>query len=138
MARDSKGRFEKGFCGNPNGRPRKEPREFTNTQMRRDFLTALEEPVTVPIDGKRTTMSAIELITKQLIRKAAAGNERCMFKVLDLRRQTLSDSAKKQMEYFMELLDSEEMHRRFPDAMTDEMLAAMRTLRDCLAENEIF
>lgn len=134
MSREADGRYKTGFCGNPKGRPRKEKRTFTATQLRRDFLLATEEELTVPIAGKRKKMPAIKLINMQLIRKAAAGNERCMFRVMDVRRQLIAEIVAERISLMQELLEKQQTYKDSPQDFTDEILALMQEARELLAD----
>jgi hypothetical protein len=56
MSRNKKGQYLPGHCGNPKGRPRKQPRETSKEQLRDDFFEAVDMPVTIVENGKRKTM----------------------------------------------------------------------------------
>jgi Family of unknown function (DUF5681) len=64
--------FKKGKSGNPKGRP-KGSRNLTSA-----ILAAANERVTIVEDGKRKTITKLEAATKQLVNKAASGNERAI------------------------------------------------------------
>jgi hypothetical protein len=64
--RDERGRFQAGFSGNPNGRPKKQPEvpKLLGEQLA-DKLW--EKVARVGADGKTRTMSAYELIVERFI-----------------------------------------------------------------------
>lgn len=61
-------RFKKGHSGNPQGRPK--GRRNLMTELRR----ALDETLTVVINGRRRTMTKREAICQQLANRSAAGD----------------------------------------------------------------
>ena len=130
--RDDKGRYPKGHSGNRRGHPPKEKRSFTKRQLREDILLTMEEELTVPIDGKATKIPAIVLIHKQLVRKAANGDVRCMLEVIELRREIMAEMVKERGEMTEELIATEKAVNENPEDATDLLLHAMQKIRDIL------
>ena len=77
MSRDSHGRFKKGFCPNPKGRGLKNKRTLNTIRPEDEFIEATEEEFTVNVGGKPQKSPAMDLIYRQLIRRAVAGDVRC-------------------------------------------------------------
>jgi hypothetical protein len=73
-------RFEKGQSGNPKGRRKKKPASFAEV-----FEEALNERVTVVINGRARSLTMKELIVEQLGEKAVKGNRRAINALLQLR-----------------------------------------------------
>ena len=71
-----KSRFQPGQSGNPRGRP-KSARNFATA-----FASELNDAVTVTEDGKRRRITKRQVIAKQLVNKAAAGDLRAIPLVL--------------------------------------------------------
>jgi hypothetical protein len=71
VARDDKGRIMKGCTGNPNGRPKKENRllRFLTEELEK------ENDLKGPQAEKYKGLTWDELIAKQLVRRAAAGDK---------------------------------------------------------------
>ena len=63
-------RFQKGRSGNPAGK--KNPRQSPGQIWQR----LLQETVTVSENGRKRTMTKLELVFSQMINKAAAGNDK--------------------------------------------------------------
>jgi hypothetical protein len=135
--RDIDGKFFEGHSGNPRGRPRKKKRLSNDTQLREDMLAAMEEELTVPIGGKRKKLPAILVIHKQLILKAANGDVRCMFKVIDLRRQIIAEVVEDRLRLLEQYLKNEKLVKRNPEDVTDKMLETMQAVRDMLREENM-
>lgn len=132
MSRNKRGQFKPGFCGNPKGRPRKQPREISPRQIRKTFFALGEMPVTVVEGGKRKTITADEAIDKQLLMKAVAG-ERWALQLYHKRRDKLV------LEYFDEqtsllktYVETEKLNREFPEEVTEKLLEVMRDTRALL------
>ena len=125
MSRDSRGKFEKGFCGNPLGRPRKITRTLDTIQHESEFIAATEEEFPVTIAGKTQKRPAIDLILKQLVRKAVSGDTRCMLKILELREAYALRDTDQKSELAKTLLDARERFQRNPEDHTDEFCEAM-------------
>jgi replication-associated recombination protein RarA len=126
MSRDSQGRFEKGFTGNPCGRPRKVKRALADINHKEEFIAATEEEFSATLGGKVRKTSAIDLINKQLIRKAVGGDVRCILKVLDMRESYDEAHRKQTVELFEAYLKKRDEVRRNPDDYTQETFDAMR------------
>jgi len=67
--------FQKGWSGNPNGRP-KGALNFTTV-----FLRTLREKVVTTENGKTKILTKLEALTKQLVNKAASGDLRAVSQV---------------------------------------------------------
>jgi hypothetical protein len=129
MSRNKLGRFEPGTCGNPRGRPRKIPRKVTSERLRKDFFEAAETLVPIIENGKRKLVPASVAIDKQLALKAASGNLRAIIEWKKTRQRHTWDYVKEQLEYFRQLMKSEDILRKFPEDVTDEYKAMTRNLR---------
>jgi hypothetical protein len=73
-----KSRFKKGQSGNPGGRPK------GSKSVKGVLESALSERVVVVENGERRSISKLEAAVKQLVNKAASGNERFMRQLLNL------------------------------------------------------
>lgn len=133
MTRDSKGRYVKGYCGNPNGRPRK--RTVADIQYAKEFIEATEEEISVNVGGKIQKTPAIDLIRKQLVRKAVAGDLRCMLKVIELRENYSSKDRDERKAYQQILMEAEFDIQNNPEDITDRELQAVADLRAYLKRN---
>ena len=137
MTRDTDGRYLPGHCGNLDGRPRKTKRSFNDAQLRNDMLAAMEEELTVPIDGKRKKLPAILVIYKQLILKAANGDVRCMFKVIDLRRHIITEMVEGRLEALQVYLQHEKFAKEHPEEVTEALSRAMQDVRNMLKDENM-
>jgi hypothetical protein len=120
MSRDSHGRFKKGFCPNPKGRGLKTKRTLNTIRPEDEFIAATEEEFSVNVGGKPQKSPAIDLIYRQLIRRAAAGDVRCMLKVIELRETYSSKRMKERFALFREYLEARKAFERNPEDHTDE------------------
>jgi phosphopentomutase len=80
-----KTRFKKGRSGNPKGRP-KGTKNF-NTVLEKE----LEDKIAVSENGEQKKISKLQVVVKQLVKKAAAGDARAMDTLIKHIRQ--DDSA---------------------------------------------
>lgn len=83
--RDPNGRFRKGACPNPNGRPRKD------RSVSAAILTAADAKVTATENGKRRKIRKIDATAAQIANKGAAGDIRAGKLLLDLAARSEAD-----------------------------------------------
>jgi hypothetical protein len=129
MPRNTLGQFEPGTCGNPRGRPRKLPRKIRQEQIRKEFFEAAETLVPIIENGQRKLIPASVAIDKQLALKAASGNLRAIIEWQKMNQRHTMEYVKEQLAYVGQLLESEEIERKFPEDVTDEYKAMLRALR---------
>ena len=132
--RDANGRFIDGHCGNPLGRPRKKKRAFTGSQELADVLLTMEEETTMLVKGKRKKVPVIVVVYMQLMRLAASGNVRCMFKAIDLRNQLLSARDEARDMLAVTVVETEKEYKRNPEEFTDEALEILREARNMMSD----
>ena len=132
--RDAKGRFIKDHSGNLAGRPRKEKRAFTGDQMLADVLLAMEEEMAMTVRGKRKKVPIVVFIYMQLLRLAASGNVRCMFKAVDLRKQLLSTHDAARGSLAQTVVEMEKEYKRNPEDFTDEAIELLRGARELISD----
>jgi hypothetical protein len=133
MSRNKFGQFEPGTCGNPRGRPHKVRRKINAHQLRMDFFEAGE--TLVPIierSGLRKFIPASVAIDKQLTLKAASGDLRAIIEWKKTRQRLTLEYVKDQLETLGALLTTEEIARKFPEDVTEEILAISRSLRSAI------
>lgn len=70
------GQFKKGQSGNPRGRPKKKDSEMPDARLA--LARVLNEQVAVKDNDKVRSLSKIELVMRQVVDKAAAGDFRPM------------------------------------------------------------
>lgn len=73
-------RFKKGQSGNPQGRPK------GSLNVATVFMKTLREKIVVNENGRRKTVSKLEAAVKQLVNKAASGDQRSIQLLVDLAR----------------------------------------------------
>lgn len=132
--RDAKGRYVKGSTGNILGRSAKKPKPLHDVNFRQEFFDATEEILSVTINGKVEKTSAMNLIYKQMVRKAALGDVKCIMKTLDLRHQFVAEEAQRRGEMLQEYLKSWREHVANPEETSDETLRALENMRDYLKD----
>jgi hypothetical protein len=132
--RDAKGRYMKNHSGNPLGRPRKEKRAFTGSQQLADVLLTMEEETTLTVKGKRKKVPIIIVVYMQLMRLAAAGNIRCMFKAIDLRNQLLTTHDEERGSLAQTVVEMEKEYKRNPEEFTDEAIELLRGARELISD----
>src|SRR6266436_6978273 len=120
MSRDSNGRFNKGFCGNPKGRGFKTKRTLSTIRPEEEFIEATEEEFTVNIGGKPRKSPAMDLIYRQLVRRAVAGDVRCVLKSIELRENYSSWHTKDRHALFQQYLKGRKNLEHNPEDCTDE------------------
>jgi hypothetical protein len=76
------GTFAPGTTGNPKGRPRK------SCSVDASLMKALQESVTVTEKGRRKRIAKLDVTTRQLVNKGAAGEFRATKLTRNGRRQT--------------------------------------------------
>ena len=99
---------------------------------RQEFFHATEETLSVTINGKVEKTSAMNLIYKQMVRKAALGDVKCMMKTLDLRHQFVAEEAKRRGEMLQDYLKAWREHLANPEDTSDDTLRALENMRDHL------
>lgn len=138
--RDAKGRYVKGFCGNPKGRPPVKKVMLHEYDYRNELFEATEEILTVNINGKSEKTKAITLIHKQLVRKAALGDRPCMMKTIELLERYSDAALKERLELAGEYLDTMYQYRDrmddMPQALWETMLKTKTIIGDLLASGE--
>jgi Family of unknown function (DUF5681) len=72
-------RFKKGQSGNPRGRPKKDLPAL--------LLAALNEPVSVTIDGKPRKITKREVIVTQMVNKSAGADLRATKMLIDMMKE---------------------------------------------------
>jgi hypothetical protein len=132
MSRNDLGQFEPGTCGNPRGRPRKEPRTIDPKQLRKEFFEAGETLISTVENGKRKLISARAAIGKQLALKAASGNMRAIMEWSKRDERHTSEYVKEQLEHLKQLMESEDIVRKFPEDVTDEYKDLTKRLRSII------
>jgi uncharacterized protein DUF5681 len=103
------GQFQKGQSGNPGGK-----RRHVATSGTSALAGVLAQRVTVAGDGGETRMSQMEALMQELVRKARAGDTRCLKLVLEkLDGLEADDGAKMELEHLCEKAarDDDRMHR---------------------------
>jgi hypothetical protein len=120
MSRDSNGRFKKGFCGNPKGRGFKTKRTLSTIRPVDEFVEATEEEFTVNIGGKPRKSPAMDLIYRQLVRRAVGGDVRCILRTIELRENYSSRHTKDRQALFRQYLQSRKNLEHNPEDCTDE------------------
>jgi hypothetical protein len=120
VPRNKFGQFGKGTCGNPRGRPRKEPPEITEQKLRRDFFDVAETSIKITENGKSRFISAHMAIDKQLVKKALSGETRAMCEYYKRRDRLTMEHVKEQLALFEQILNHEDHIRKFPEDVTDE------------------
>jgi hypothetical protein len=129
MPRNKLGQFEPGTCGNPRGRPRKLPRKIHPDRLRADFFEISETLVPVLENGRRKLIPASQAIDKQLLLKAASGDLKAILEWNKMRHRHTLEHVKQQLDYLEQLLQSEDIVRKFPEDVTDEYKTLTRNLR---------
>lgn len=113
--------FKPGQSGNPKGRPRGAKRHKSSEEMRREFMGAAEQELTVSLNGRKQKMPAIHAIHQQLIAKALKGDFRSMKLVSD----TYAKSVIMDEDQRMQLLETLLVVQRAEEADIKAQLALM-------------
>jgi hypothetical protein len=132
MPRNKLGQFEPGTCGNPRGRPRKQPRKIHPDRLRADFFEISETLVPIIENGQRKLIPASVAIDKQLVLKAASGNLRAILEWKKMSHKHTLDYVRTQIDRMEQLLKSENIVRKFPEDVTDEYKALTRNMRSVI------
>lgn len=132
MARNKLGQFEKGTCGNPRGRPRKEPIRISDEQLRQDFFDAAETLIPIVENGKRKLIPAHIAIQKQLMLKAASGDMKAIVEYNKRRERYCLEHVKLQLSNLEAIANAEDRIRDFPEDVTDEFKLSLRLLKAAL------
>lgn len=130
--RNHLGQFEKGVCGNPKGRPRKELRRISNDKLREDFFDAAETLVVIVEGGKRKVIPAHAAIELQLVRKATSGDMKAIIEYNRRRDRFTSEHVKEQLSRLETLVNGLDRIRQFPEDVTDEFKNALRLLSESM------
>jgi hypothetical protein len=120
MSRDANGKFEKGYCGNPLGRPPKVKRTLASINHEDEFIEATEETISVKVGDKIEQTPAMDLIYKQLVRKAVSGDVRCMLKVIELRSVYAASHAEERASLFKTFSEAKKSYERDPENYNDQ------------------
>ena len=129
MSRNKKGQFEPGTCGNPRGRPRKNPRKINAHQLSTDFFEAAEMLVPIIENGERKFIPVGVAIDKQLALKAASGNLRAIIEWKKTRSKLTIEYVKEQLGKLEWLIKSEATVRNYPEDVTDDFLNLVKNVR---------
>jgi hypothetical protein len=94
-------------------KPTPEPRAIATRQFMKDFFTALEEPITITQNGKKTKIPAAVAINKQLVAHAIKGAAWAVRRVCDMQialiREYESEQSKAQE--MLNYLEQQEKNR---------------------------
>lgn len=129
MPRNKLGQFEPGTCGNPRGRPRKVPRKISAHQLTTDFFAAGEMLIPIIENRERKLVPANVAIDKQLAMKAASGDLRAIIEWNKKRQRLTQEYIKEQLGNLEALMKAEDIERKFPEDVTEEVKAVARNLR---------
>jgi hypothetical protein len=124
-------RFKKGQSGNPRGRRR---RKFNFLDFLDSFLMQLAEPAIVTENGRRKKIAKGDLMVKQIVNKAAAGDLHALKQILQIWRQLgessdcerllpeVEEGASRSDELdpeFLKTLDAEELSRLYAEKLAE-------------------
>jgi hypothetical protein len=87
-------RFQPGKSGNPRGRPKKEPRYPTETQVFYDIVSTMEQEVTVMRNGKKKKVPAIVAALDVLLAKGLKGDFRSLEILVDSWKSAIRNFSK--------------------------------------------
>jgi hypothetical protein len=110
-------RFKKGVSGNPKGRPK------GSLNVATVFMKTLREKVVINENGQRRKVSKLEAAVKQLVNKAASGDQRSMRLLVDLARDAENkQNAGADQRQFISAADQEvieDIVKRFAEVQED-------------------
>lgn len=101
--RKTNGQFNKGFTGNPKGRPCNRERSFIPRQLRRDILGVTESTTAIRTEKGKKTVSLIEAIIMRTVNKALAGHGPSIRMVMDWHRDAITMHSRMHGGRFQEL-----------------------------------
>ena len=88
---------------------------MTEQQVRKDLLEAMEEPVTIVINGKRRTVPIIMAIYRQVLIKAAQGEFRFAKLVIETRKAAMDEHISVKVRLAEQLLEMEQHLEQHPE-----------------------
>ena len=132
MLRDERGRFRPGYCGNPRGRPRKQPRETSPRQIHEDFFAVADMPVTIIENDKRKTIPTRIAINRQLTKKALEGDTRAIIEWKKAEYRFTQEFFDGQARLLKGLVETEKRCREHPEEVTEQLLQIIRDARRLL------
>jgi uncharacterized protein DUF5681 len=132
------GRFKKGFCGNPRGRPPEEKLTVpTLDELRKRFLRKLYAKRTLQTkDGKKKRVCPREVIEDRLIALGMSGDRQAVLKVLAIEEEMVAAKTDERDSLLVEIVEFERSLRENPESISEERLAALRTARRALEEGD--
>ena len=133
MSRNERGRYAPGYCGNPKGRPRKQPPAISSEQVRKDFFEVREMPVTVVENGKRKTIPARIAINQQLTKKAVEGDMRAILEWKKAENKYISEFVDEQLSLLQTYVETIKHCEEAPEEVTEKLLELLREVRALLA-----
>jgi hypothetical protein len=126
--------FKKGQSGNPQGRRRKVRFHKATEELRREFMVAIEQEVTVNHNGRKRKMPAIKALYDQILAKALGGDFRSMKMLCEMYRTCVTEDEDQRMRLLEIVLDIEK-------AREEEILAELDRMtpeeRERMAETEM-
>lgn len=99
--------FKPGQSGNAKGRQRKHMTLKSSEVMRREFMAAMEQEVTVNRNGRRQKVSAIRALYDQILATALKGDFRAMKLASEMYRACVTEDEDQRMRLLETLLDFE-------------------------------
>ena len=122
--RNPLGDHEQGYCRPPVDtqyphqqrgprRPKPEPRYIATRQFMREFFEAVEEPISITQNGKKTKVSAAVAINKQLVAHAVKGAPWAIRRVTDMQLALMREyeAEQAQMQAALDYIEREEKRR---------------------------
>jgi hypothetical protein len=100
-------RFQKGRSGNVRGRPRKRRHVPTLREVRQDFLSVAQEPVSITMGGKTRKVPLIVAVYHRLLLEAAKGKPSAMKLAVEWHRMLTNESEEVQARFAKMLIDAE-------------------------------
>ena len=103
---------------------------MTVAQMHLDALRAIEEEVSLTLNGSKRSVPGSLLLYKQLMFKGLNGDTRCLIKAIEMRHEIIRESDAERFAVVKAVILAEKDFAADPENVTDVQFLTLKAARD--------